>query len=471
MVARVYRRIPPLPSIRGGTVPVVLTILVITQLLFGIDATVITVALPSIGAELGLDVVAQSWVQTGYVVAFGGLLLLGGRIGDALGRRRALVIGVVVFAMASLAGGLAPSGAWLVVCRVLQGAGAALASPNTMALLMLTFPAGPARNRALAIFSAVLGTGAAVGLVVGGLLTSTASWRWGLLVNPPIAAVVVFLAPRVLPESDRLRRRLDLPAIVTSAVGLAALVFGLTRAASDGWGSPVALGVLVAAVVLLTTFVLVERRSPTPVLPLELVLDRTRGAGYLAALSAAAAMFGAFFLLTQFMQQVLGFGALGAGLGFLPLMGTQVLTARLVPRLLARVRPSTLVVSGALLVLVAVLWLARLDGESTWAGGLLGPMLLLGLGGGMTFVPLSSVILGGVRPEQAGAAAAALQVSQYTGSALGVAVVVGVFATATRTGADLPAALATGMLGAAGCTLLVALLAFAVAGAGEPARR
>jgi predicted MFS family arabinose efflux permease len=373
--------------------------------------------------------------------------------------------------MASLAGGLAPSGAWLVVCRVLQGAGAALASPNTMALLMLTFPAGPARNRALAIFSAVLGTGAAVGLVVGGLLTSTASWRWGLLVNPPIAAVVVFLAPRVLPESDRLRGRLDLPAIVTSAVGLAALVFGLTRAASDGWGSPVALGVLVAAVVLLTTFVLVERRSPTPVLPLELVLDRTRGAGYLAALSAAAAMFGAFFLLTQFMQQVLGFGALGAGLGFLPLMGTQVLTARLVPRLLARVRPSTLVVSGALLVLVAVLWLARLDGESTWAGGLLGPMLLLGLGGGMTFVPLSSVILGGVRPEQAGAAAAALQVSQYTGSALGVAVVVGVFATATRTGADLPAALATGMLGAAGCTLLVALLAFAVAGAGEPARR
>jgi predicted MFS family arabinose efflux permease len=257
---------------------------------------------------------------------------------------------------------------------------------------------------------------------------------------------------------------------VTSAVGLAALVFGLTKAASDGWGSPVALGVLVAAVVLLTAFALVERHSPNPVLPLELVLDRTRGAGYLAALSAAAAMFGAFFLLTQFMQQVLGFGALGAGLGFLPLMGTQVLTARLVPRLLAHVRPSTLVVSGALLVLAAVLWLARLHGASTWVGGLLGPMLLLGLGGGMTFVPLSSVILGGVRPEQAGAAAAALQVSQYVGSALGVAVVVGVFAAADRAGAALPNALAAGMLGAAGFTSLVALLSFAVAGRRVPAK-
>jgi EmrB/QacA subfamily drug resistance transporter len=441
--------------------PVVLTILVVTQLLFGIDATVITVALPSIGAELGLDVVAQSWVQTSYVVAFGGLLLLGGRIGDVVGRRRALVIGVLVFAAASLAGGLAPSGGWLVVCRVVQGAGAALASPNVMALLMLTFAPGPARNRALAIFSAVLGTGAAVGLVVGGVLTSTASWRWGLLVNPPIAGVVAILAPRVLPESEPLRRRMDLRAIATSATGLAALVFGLTRAASDGWGSPVALGMLGAAVVLLTVFVAVERRSPTPVLPLDLVLDRPRGAGYLAALSAAAAMFGAFFLLTQFMQQVLGFGALAAGLGFLPLMGTQVLTARLVPRLLARVRPPTLVIAGAGLVLVAVLWLARLDSDSTWLGGLLGPMLLLGLGGGITFVPLSSAILGGVRPEQAGAAAAALQVSQYVGSALGVAVVVGVFAVASRADKGLADALAAGMLSAAGFAVLVAVLSFA----------
>ncbi len=442
--------------------PVVLTILVVTQLLFGIDATVITVALPSIGAELGLDVVAQSWVQTGYVVAFGGLLLLGGRIGDVLGRRRALVIGVLVFAAASLLGGLAPSGGWLLACRAAQGAGAALASPNTMALLMLTFAAGPARNRALAIFSAVLGTGAAVGLVVGGVLTSTASWRWGLLVNPPIAGAVAIVAPRVLPESERLRRPMDLLAIATSATGLAALVFGLTRAASDGWGSPVALGALVAAVVLLAVFVAVERRSSSPVLPLDLVLDRTRGAGYLAALSAAAAMFGAFFLLTQFMQQVLGFGALAAGLGFLPLMGTQVLTARLAPRLLARVRPSTLAASGALIVLVAALWLARLDNDSTWVSGLLGPMLLLGLGGGVTFVPLSSAILGGVRPEQAGAAAAALQVSQYTGSALGVAAVVGVFAAASRTGAGLADGLAAGMLGAAGFAVLVAVLAFAV---------
>jgi EmrB/QacA subfamily drug resistance transporter len=441
--------------------PVVLMILVVTQLLFGIDATVITVALPSIGAELGLDVVGQSWVQTGYVVAFGGLLLLGGRIGDVVGRRRALVIGVLVFAAASLAGGLAPSGGWLVVCRVLQGAGAALASPNTMALLMLTFAPGPARNRALAIFSAVLGTGAAIGLVVGGVLTSTASWRWGLLINPPIAGAVAILATRVLPESERLHRRMDLAAVATSATGLAALVFGLTRAASDGWGSPVALGVLGVAVVLLTVFVAVERRSATPVLPLDLVLDRIRGAGYLAALSAAAAIFGAFFLLTQFMQQVLGFGALGAGLGFLPLMGTQVLTARLVPRLLARAGPSKLVVSGAVLVLVAALWLARLGSDSTWLGGLLGPMLLLGLGGGITFVPLSSAILSGVRAEQAGAAAAALQVSQYVGSALGVAVVVGVFAAASRADTGLADALAAGMLGAAGFAVLVAVLAFA----------
>jgi len=439
--------------------PVVLAIIVIAQLMLGVDATVVVVAMPTIGAELGLDVIDQSWIQTVYSVTFAGLLLLGGRLGDVLGRRRALVGGVLLFTVASALGGLAAAGPWLIAARALQGAGAAITGPNAIALLMLSFAAGPARDRALSIMSAVLGSGAALGVAIGGVLTSSASWRWGLLINLPIGIAVAVLAPRVLPETPRTSGPLDLPGIATSAIGLGALVFGLTRAAEHGWTAPDAVVGLAVAALLLVAFAVIERRATRPVLPPQLLLDRGRSVGYLAVLLAAAAMFGIFFLLTQFLQEVLGLDPLAAGLGFLALLLPQIATVRLVPRLLARSRPRVIVPMGAALMTAAALWLSRLDDSSTYAGGLLGPMLLAGIGGGLVFMPLTRTILATARPVDAGAAAGTLQVTQYTGAALGVAVLVGVYAAAARAGAALPSALATGMLAAAVLALPVAVLA------------
>lgn len=406
----------------------VLLVIVAVQLMFGIDSTVMTVALPSAGRELGMDVAAQSWVQSGYVVALGGLLLLGARIGDMIGRRRAVMLGVALFTAASLGAGLATDGTTLIALRAVQGAGAALAGPNTMALLMLAFPAGAARDRALAVFSSVLGAGGILGLILGGLLTSGAGWRLVLLINVPVGVALLALAPRHLPESARTTGALDPAGITTSGLGVAALVLGLTDPTTYGW-------VIALAVALLAAFVLIERRAARPVLPMALLLDRTRGLGYLAAALASGAMFGTFFLLTQFLQVALGLGPLLAGLALVPLMGSMLAVIRIVPRLLARARPSAVVVAGAVLVLLGAAWLTRLGSGSTYVTGILGPLVLLGAGGGLTFVPLSSSILGAVPQSLAGSASGALQALQYSGTAFGVAVAVALFTAAQRDGA------------------------------------
>lgn len=437
----------------------VLVVIVAVQLMFGIDSTVMTVALPSAGHDLGMDITAQSWVQSGYVVAFGGLLLFGARLGDLIGRRRAVMLGVLVFTAASLGAGSAGDGPTLIALRAAQGAGAALAGPNTMALLMLAFPAGAARNRALAAFSAVLGAGGTIGLILGGLLTSGAGWRLVLLINVPVGIALLILAPRHLPESERAAGALDLPGITTSGFGVAALVLGLTNAAEYGWGTAPALTPIALAVALLTAFVLLERRASRPVLPMALLLDRSRGAGYLAAASASAAMFGTFFLLTQFLQVVLRFGPLLAGLALVPLMGSMLAVIRIVPRLLARVRPSTVVLAGTAFFTLGAAWLTRLDAGSTYLGGVLGPLLLLGTGGGLTFVPLSSSILSAVPQSLAGSASGALQAVQYSGTAFGVAVMVALFSTAQRTGSEFAAAIGHAMTGALALEVFVFALA------------
>jgi EmrB/QacA subfamily drug resistance transporter len=449
----------PAPAAVHRRPGLVLATIVLVQLLFGIDSSVTNVALPTIGAELGLDVVAQSWVQTAYLLAFGGLLLLGGRLGAMAGRRRLLVVGVLVFTAASALGGLADSAAMLVAARAAQGVGAALAAPNTLALLMATFAPGAPRDRALAVFSAVLGTGATLGLVLGGLLTSGASWRWVLLVNVPLGLLIAVAAPRALPETDRVPGGLDVLGVVTSAVGLAALVFGLTRAAGAGWADPATPGALVVAVLALGGFFAVERRARLPILPLEVVLDRARGTGYLAAATMAGAMFGAFFLLTQFLQEVMGLGALAAGLALVPLMGGMLVTVRLVPRVLARTRPSTPVLVGAALFAVGAAWLARLPADPDYVLDLLGPMLLVGVAGGMSFVPLSSSILAGITPAHAGAASGALQVLQYAGTALGVAGAVTVYGAARQAGADLAPAIDAGIAASAVLAVATGVLA------------
>jgi EmrB/QacA subfamily drug resistance transporter len=449
----------------------VLVMIVAVQMMFGIDSTVMTVALPSAGRELGLDVAAQSWVQSSYVVAFAGLLLLGARLGDRIGRRRMVMIGVALFTVSSLSGGLAVNGPMLVALRAAQGAGAALAGPNTMALLMLAFAAGPARNQALAIFSAVLGAGGTLGLVLGGLLTSGAGWRIVLLINVPVGIVLLALAPRFLPEADRTSRPLDLPGIVTSGTGVAALVLGLTNAAEYGWTTASAITPMAVAVVLLVGFVLLEQRAADPVLPMTLLTDRSRGTGYLAAALASGAMFGTFFLLTQYLQIVLRLGPLAAGLALVPLMGSMLVTIRLVPQLLARRRASGVVMIGASLFLLGAAWLTVLDADSTYIAGILGPLVLLGVGGGLTFVPLSSSIFGAVPQTLAGSASGALQALQYSGTAFGVAVLVALFSAARRSGTDFGAAIGDAMIGGLVLEALVLVLAAGRIRWDEPAAR
>jgi hypothetical protein len=361
--------------------------------------------------------------------------------------------------VASLTGGLAVNGQMLIALRAAQGAGAALAGPNTMALLMLAYSAGPARNRALAIFSTVLGAGGTVGLVLGGLLTFGAGWRVVLLINVPVGIVLLVLAPRFLPEADRTSGALDLPGIATSGSGIAALVLGLTNAAQYGWSAALAITPMAVALVLLLAFVLLERRAAHPVLPMALLLDRSRGTGYLAAALASAAMFGTFFLLTQFLQVVLHLGPLPAGLALVPLMGSMLVTVRLVPRLLARGRASGVVMVGATLFLLGAAWLTALDAESTYRNGILGPLVLLGVGGGLTFVPLSSSILAAVPQALAGSASGALQAFQYSGTAFGVAVMVALFGAAQRSGSDFGAAIGAALVGALVLEILVLVLA------------
>src|SRR3984885_537257 len=293
------------PSSRAG---VALAIMLSAQLMIILDATVVNSALPHIQTSLRFSATSLSWVMNGYTLTFGGLLLLGGRAGDILGRRRMFLVGITVFTLASLAGGLAPNASVLLAARAVQGVGGALASPAVLALVVSGFAEGRERIRALAIYSAVVTGGGSLGLVLGGLITPWASWRWVLFVNVPIGIAVTVLTPRFVTETPRQPGRFDLPGAVTSTAGVAALVYAFIRAASDGWGDRVALGSFAVAAALLAAFVLSETRGPQPITPLRLFADRARSGSFAARLLVVAGMFGMFFFLTQFLQDVLGFG-------------------------------------------------------------------------------------------------------------------------------------------------------------------
>jgi EmrB/QacA subfamily drug resistance transporter len=409
-------------------------VIVACQLMVVLDATVVFVALPRIQHSLHFSPTGLSWVGNAYSLTFGGLLLLGGRAGDILGRRRVFVTGIGVFTLASLAGGFATSAAWLLAARAVQGVGAALAAPGALALITTNFAEGHERNRALGIFSATSSAGASVGLILGGVLTDWVSWRWVLFINVPVGAVVLLLAPVFLAETERHRGRLDLAGAVTSVTGMVALVYAFIRAADAGWSDSTTLLAFAAGVVLLAAFVLVESRAQQPVVPLRLFADRARAGSYLDMLLLAAAMFGMFFFLVQFLQNSLGFSPLKAGLAFLPMTGLLFGAARLAPRLVPRFGPRRLMLTGLPLILAGMVWLTRLSASSGYAGGALGPMLLFGLGAGMVFLPLMLTILSGVRREDSGAASGMLQTMQQVGGALGMAVLVSVFGTASRHG-------------------------------------
>ena len=417
------------PARRPG---VVLAVILITQLMVILDGTVVNIAMPMIQQALDFSPSSLSWVQNAYALAFGGLLLLGARAGDLLGRRRVFITGVSVFTAASLLGGLAPSAELLLAARVLQGIGGAIAAPAALTLLMLTFKEGPERLKALGLYSLVSSGGASVGLVVGGMLTDWVSWRWGLFINVPIGIGLVLAARQVLSETAPETGKFDVAGALTSTLGITSLVYGFIRVAEVGWTSPEVLGAFAAGLVLLVTFVLIERRVSHPIVPLRLFGDRDRVAAYLTMLLVVGTMFGMFFFLTQYMQGVLGFSPLAAGLAFLPLTGLLFTSSRVVPRLLGRIDGGRLMITGSISVLLGMLWLTRATIDTSYLSGVVGPLLLFGLGAGMIFIPLTGRALAGVQPEDAGAASGMLNVLQQVGGALGLGILVTIFGTASR---------------------------------------
>ncbi|QXJ26345.1 MFS transporter [Actinomadura graeca] len=400
-----------------------------------LDTSVVTIALPQVRDGLGLSTGGLAWIQNAYMLAFGGLLLLGGRAGDVFGRRRTFAAGVAGFTAASLLGGFATSGWFLLTARAVQGAAAAVAAPSAMALIATNFQ-GAARVRALSVFSAVSGAGGAIGMLAGGVLTEAGSWRWVFFVNVPVGVALAVLAPRVLAETGRRPGRFDVGGALASTSGMTALVYGLIRAGSDGWDDGPALAAFAAAAVLLGLFVLLQARVRQPIMPLWLLTGRDRAASYAVLLLLVAGMFGAFFFLTQYLQQNLGYGPLRAGAAFLPLVGLQFATVRVLPRVLPRTGARPLVGAGTLLSAAGLLWLSQISAGDGYLTGVLGPFLLIGAGAGMTILPLNVTILGSVGPEHSGAASGVAQATLWSGASLGSAVQVTVHDAAAAGAAD-----------------------------------
>jgi EmrB/QacA subfamily drug resistance transporter len=413
---------------RPGTA---LVLVLCAQLMVILDVTVVNIALPSISRGLHFSATNLSWVLSAYSLTFGGLLLLGGRAGDILGRRTTFVAGIVIFTLASLAGGLATSGGLLIAARAVQGTGAAVASPAALSLIVSAFPEGRGRTRALGLYAAVSMAGASLGLVLGGLITQWVSWRWVFFVNVPVGAAVVALAPVVLGRTPGRPGRLDLAGALTSVAGMASLVYAFIRAAAAGWSDRATLIALVTAAIALTAFVIIETRAEQPVTPLRLFADGQRAASYAARLLLVAGMFGMFFFLTQFLQEVLGFSPVRAGLAFLPLTVGVLGVSRLSARLLTRFQPTPLMIAGLVPVIAGMAWLSRITPATGYLTGIVGPMLLLGGGLGLAFVPLTTAALAGVRPEDAGAASSMVNAAQQVGGALGLATLVTVFGAAS----------------------------------------
>ena len=419
---------PAGPSAAGGhrNLGLALVVIAAAQLMVVLDSTIVNVALPHIQRALGFSGTGLEWVITAYALTFGGLLLLGGRAGDLLGRRRVFVAGLLVFSAGSLAGGLATSGSWLLIARAAQGVGGAMVAPTALALITTTFAEGPARNRAMGVYAAMSGGGAAIGLVAGGLLTTYLSWRWVFFVNVPIGIVVAAAAPFVLAESARRRGRFDLPGAIAGTGGVALLVYGLNNASTDQagishWTDTKVVASLAAAAVLLVAFVAIERRSRHALLPLRILANRSRSGAYLMMLLLATAMFGIFFFLTIFVQTVLGYSALKAGFAFLPFAGTIVVVSGIVSQLVARTGARPLMVAGAALTTVGMYWFSRIGVHSTYLNGLLGPILVEATGLGLLFVPLQLVALTRIRDEDSGVASSLLNTGQQVGGAIGLA--------------------------------------------------
>ena len=474
---------------RAQSPNLVLGIILACYLMIVLDVSVIITALPRIHTALGFSPEGLSWVQNAYTLTFGGLLLLGARAGDILGRRRVFVAGIALFTAASLGAGLAQSATWLLTARAIQGVGAAVAAPSTLALLTTTFREGSERVRALGYYSAVAGGGGSLGLVLGGMLTDWVSWRWGLFINVPVGLTLLYLAPRHLPETERHTGRFDLAGAATSTLGMTALVYGFVRAAADGWGERGTVASFAAGAILLGAFVVNERRAEQPITPLRLFASRERTGAYVARMLVVGGMFSMFFFVTQYLQGVLGYSPLQAGIAFLPMTLVLFTMSQVVGRVEAD--PLKLLTAGLVVALAGMVWLSRLSAGSDYLSDLAIPMVLLGTGMGTALTPLTGFGIKGVASADAGAASGLVNVFQQLGGSLGLGILVTVFAAAGHESASpeaLAHAIASAVEGAAiflavglGVVLLVmraprpvltlGRLALAAAPRGAPSRR
>jgi EmrB/QacA subfamily drug resistance transporter len=424
-----------------------LVLILTAQLMVVLDATIANIALPYIGTDLGISQANLTWIVTGYSLAFGGLLLLGGRLGDLYGRRLLFMSGLTVFAVASLLGGLATNEGLLLASRGLQGVGAAMAAPAALALITTTFPAGPERNRAMAAYATMSGIGAAIGLILGGWLTGLDSvlgvdvegWRLTFLINVPIGLFAAFAAPRILKESERHTGWLDIPGAITGTLGLLGVVFGLSRAGQEayGWDHAQTITSLAAGAALLVAFIIIESRVDHPLLPMRIFANRTRATSFVAMMIAPAAMFAMFFYLSLFIQQIMGFSSIEAGFAFLPFSFGIVIGAGLSSNLVSRIDARYLAGTGTLLAAIALFMFSRLSVDdspggafeaianggadvSYWAD-IFPFIVLMAVGMGMVFVPLTLTAVHHVRAEDSGIGSGVLNTMQQVGGALGLA--------------------------------------------------
>jgi EmrB/QacA subfamily drug resistance transporter len=403
---------------------VALLVIATAQLMVVLDATIVTVALARMQKALGFSGGGLEWVVNAYVLTLGGLLLLGGRAGDRFGRRRMFIAGLLLFSAASLAGGLATSQAWLLAARAGQGVGGAIVAPAALSLVATTFPEGPARRRAMGVYSAMSVAGGVIGLVAGGLLVTYASWRWVLFVNVPAGIAAALGALAVLPSVASRPGRFDVLGAVTGTGGMAALVYGLSQAdnGTSAWGRANVVAALAAGVALLAAFAVIETRSQHGLLPVRLLRNRDRVGANLIMLGVGAAVGGVFFFLILLVQDVWGYSPLRAGISFLPFTAVMLVATLAATRLIARIGPRPLLITGAILSAAGLYWLSRATVHGTYASGLLGPALVIGGGLGLLFLPLTLVSLAGVAETDSGAAASLLNVGRQVGAAIGLAV-------------------------------------------------
>jgi EmrB/QacA subfamily drug resistance transporter len=421
------------PDTSGPNRPgLVLALLAACALMIVLDSTVVYVALPQIQQSLEMSGTGLVWVVNAYALAFGGLMLLGGRAGDIVGQRRVLLVGLVLFGVASLICGLATSPEMLIAARALQGVGAALVAPTSLSLIPINFTDDGARNKAIGVYTGIAAAGGTLGLIVGGVLSDTASWRWVFFINVPVVALVVLLAPGAVKESQPQRGSFDFVGAVTSTGAMVALVYALVRTSTAGWSDPVVLICLAVAAVLFTVLLLAERRAQQPLLPLRLFTDRVRASGFVTLLFFPAAFAGMFFFLTQYFQGVWSYSALRTGFAFIPaailVLVAAVLTGQLVPKLGASVVAGI----GAVLTTAGMVWLTQISADGGYVTSLLGPLVLGGFGAGLIYASVTASIMSNVAPEVTGAASSVLQAVQQIGPALGLAVLV----TAAGTPAD-----------------------------------